>query len=55
LIEVTGADGGKMVFSGPRRAGFEQRFQFKAPVSIMLKSAHTGIAPSAWIENIQSP
>lgn len=55
LIEVIGADGGKMVFSGPRRAGFEQRFQFKAPVSIMLKSAHTGIAPSAWIENIQSP
>lgn len=55
LIEVTGADGGKMVFSGPRRAGFEQRFQFKAPVSIELKSAHTGIAPSAWIENIQSP
>jgi hypothetical protein len=54
-LEITGADGFKMIFSGPRRAGYEQRFQFKAPVQIILRSAHTGIAPAAWIENIQSP
>ncbi|MBM3381953.1 MAG: hypothetical protein FJY29_05875 [Betaproteobacteria bacterium] len=54
-LEISGADGAKMIFAGPRRAGYEQRFQFKAPVQIVLKSAHTGIAPSAWIENIQSP
>jgi hypothetical protein len=54
-LEITAADGSKMIFAGPRRAGYEQRFQFKAPVQIVLKSSHTGIAPSAWIENIQSP
>lgn len=54
-LEITGADGRKMIFVGPRRAGHEQRFQFKAPVSIVLKSAHTGMAPAAWIEDIQSP
>lgn len=53
-LEVIGADGKKMVFTGPRRAGFEQRFSFKAPVSIVVKGTHTGIAPSAWIEDIES-
>ena len=55
LLEVAGADGQKIIFSGPRRAGYEQRFQFRAPVSVVLKSSHTGKAPSAWLEDIQSP
>lgn len=54
-LEIIGADGFRMIFSGPRRAGHEQRFQFRAPVQITLRSAHTGLAPSAWIENILSP
>ncbi|MEY4066266.1 MAG: hypothetical protein RIR26_2474 [Pseudomonadota bacterium] len=54
-LEVVGADGNRMIFAGPRRAGFEQRFQFKAPVTVIIKSANTGRAPQIWLEDIQAP
>jgi hypothetical protein len=55
LIEATDGDGKKMLFGGPRRAGYDQRFRMKAPVKITITSTQGGIAPLAWLENIQSP
>lgn len=55
VIEAVGSDGGKIIFAGPRRAGHEQRFRLKAPVRFNLTSTRGGIAPLAWIEDIQSP
>ncbi|MFZ9520319.1 MAG: trypsin-like peptidase domain-containing protein [Silvanigrellaceae bacterium] len=55
VIEAVGSDGGKIIFAGPRRAGHEQRFRLKAPVRFNLTSSRGGIAPLAWIEDIQSP
>lgn len=55
VIEATDGDGKKMIFGGPRRAGYDQRFRMKAPVKLTMTSAQGGLAPLAWIENIQSP
>ncbi|NBW82599.1 hypothetical protein EBR21_12670 [bacterium] len=55
VIEAVGGDGGKIIFAGPRRAGYEQRFRLKAPVRFNLTSSRGGVAPLAWIEDIQSP
>ncbi|MEN9826376.1 MAG: hypothetical protein RI953_2121 [Pseudomonadota bacterium] len=55
VIEAVGSDGGKIIFAGPRRAGYEQRFRLKAPVRFNLTSTRGGMAPLAWIEDIQSP
>ncbi len=55
IIEATDGDGKTMIFGGPRRAGYDQRFRMKAPVKITLSSTKNGIAPLAWLENIQSP
>ena len=54
-VLVEDKDGKKTIFAGPRRAGYEQRFQFKAPAKVTVTSAGNGLAPSAWIEDIQSP
>ena len=54
-VLVEDKDGKKMIFAGPRRAGYEQRFQFKAPAKVTVISTGNGLAPSAWIEDIQSP
>jgi hypothetical protein len=55
IVEVVSGDGKSMIFGGPRRAGYEQRFQFKAPARVMLTGTRDGVAPLAWLEDIQSP
>lgn len=55
VIEAIDGNGKKMIFAGPRRAGYDQRFRMKAPVQIKLINAQGGVAPVAWIEDIQSP
>lgn len=55
IVEATDGDGKKMIFAGPRRSGHDQRLRLKAPVLITVTSAQNGIAPLAWIEDIQSP
>lgn len=55
MIETVDGDGKKMIFAGPRRAGYDQRFRMKAPVKVTLTSTSGGLAPLAWIEDIQSP
>lgn len=55
VVEAIDGNGKKMIFAGPRRAGYDQRFRMKAPVQIKLINAQGGIAPVAWIEDIQSP
>lgn len=55
VLEAIDADDTKIIFAGPRRAGYEQRFRMKAPVKISLTSTPGGTAPLAWIEDIRSP